>query len=150
MTSTISWGCEPILVDCSRLWHLPLAEICNRLNLLFSYLCVKSKLEELRGYKAVPVMSSLTFYLCLVCIECELDCTYHVVKSNSELLTNAALIIESEVFWLNFDVFWISLYSVFVSLDKDLIMDCVVLVCKAHNREGWILSIVCFALGLCT
>ena len=72
--------------------------ISNYVNFLFSYLCVKSKLEELRGYKAVPVMSSLTFYLCLVCIECELDCTYHVVKSNSELLTNAALIIESEVF----------------------------------------------------
>ena len=31
--------------------------ICNRINLLFLHLCVKSKLEEQRGHKVVTVMS---------------------------------------------------------------------------------------------
>ena len=37
--------------------------ICNRINLLFSQLCAKCNLEELRGYK---VAWNLTFSFCLV------------------------------------------------------------------------------------
>ena len=35
----------------------------NQINLLFSYLCTKSNLEELRGHKVVPVMSGKSLFI---------------------------------------------------------------------------------------
>ena len=44
--------------------------ICNRINLLFLHLCVKSELEELRSHKVVTVKSIEFDLLLLVSLQC--------------------------------------------------------------------------------
>ena len=51
--------------------------LCNRINLLFLHLCVKSELEEQRSHKVVTVMSIEFDLLLLVSLQIKISRVYH-------------------------------------------------------------------------